>query len=203
MRNLPICGRTIVVPESEENLLCLKQLVRSAGFFVGNESTFIVYRKDGSELLKATDRGDGFCRCSYKDLKRDHVEAYMQKHFSAEERERASRARELCTLTGHPGFEALILALDSGCFSHTDLTGQDVRNAREIFGPCTACLEGKMREPSHQPSQTPPATEIGEHLHSDLIPLQSTSLGGNNYILIAVDEKTGYVSAVPIKKQDF
>jgi hypothetical protein len=38
------------------------------------------------------------------------------------------------------------------------LTSRDVQNAREIFGPCLGCLQGKMTAPRN----------IGERLHMDL-----------------------------------
>jgi hypothetical protein len=50
-------------------------------------------------------------------------------------------------------------------------------------------------------SVTPPAKEVGEHLHADLIPLRNKTIGGNTFILFAVDEKSGYCSGVPIPKK--
>jgi hypothetical protein len=40
---------------------------------------------------------------------------------------------------------------------------------------------------------------IGEHLHMDLLPLVATSIRGNTFLLIAVDEKSGYISTAPLK----
>jgi hypothetical protein len=50
-------------------------------------------------------------------------------------------------------------------------------------------------------SITPPAKEVGKHLHADLILLQNKTIGGNAFILFAVDEKSGYCSGVPIPKK--
>jgi hypothetical protein len=48
-------------------------------------------------------------------------------------------------------------------------------------------------------SVTPPAKEVGEHLHADLIPLRNKTIGGNTFILFAVNEKSGYCSGVSRK----
>jgi hypothetical protein len=59
---------------------------------------------------------------------------------------------------------------------------------------------GKIKDSSQPCSISEPANSIGEHLHSDLIPLGSNaSIGGNTFILFAVDEKSGYCIGVPIK----
>ena len=39
---------------------------------------------------------------------------------------------------------------------------------------------------------------IGDHLHADLIPLRKTSVGGNNFILAGIDEKSSFGFGVPI-----
>jgi hypothetical protein len=49
-------------------------------------------------------------------------------------------------------------------------------------------LEGKMRDSKmSKQSVTPPAKEVGEHLHADLIPLRNKTIGGNTFILFAVE----------------
>lgn len=118
--------------------------------------------------------------------------------FSAEERTRALGAWKLCALWGHPGHEKVAEDLDNGCRPDLPFTSQDVRNGVLIHGPCVACLEGKMRAPPKPPSQSPSASTVGEHLHGDLIPLRGRSLGGHTVANAVVDEKTSFISVVPM-----
>ena len=193
----------LVVPKAEANLLSLRQLISEGGTFKGDKDRLIVFDEGGEVKLTATNGGDGFWRCSYDDLKKSsQVTTYEVKHYSAEERDRAKRAFNLCSLLGHPSDQTMITALDNGSFTHLDLTSKDFRNATALFGSCLAYLEGKMKVPSSKPSQSLPASEIGEHLHVDLLPLTALSLGGNTYLLISVDEKTGYISTAPLKTKN-
>jgi hypothetical protein len=96
--------------------------------------------------------------------------------LSAENRPRAQQAFNLCRLLGHPSDQALISLLGNGNMIGTALTSQDLRTARHLFGPCPACVEGKMQAPSLPSSLTPPATKIGERLHIDFIILSHESL---------------------------
>jgi hypothetical protein len=91
----------------------------------------------------------------------------------------------------------LAAALKNNNLEGTHLTAQDVRNAAAIYGPCIACLQGKMKAPREPTSTAPLATAIGEKIHCDILPIP-TSIGGNNFILYCVDDKSDYVVAVPM-----
>jgi hypothetical protein len=54
-----------------------------------------------------------------------------------------------------------------------------------------------MRAPSEYPSTTPPAHSIGEKVHIDILPI-TTSIGGNNYLLFSVDEKSDFSISIPM-----
>jgi hypothetical protein len=54
-----------------------------------------------------------------------------------------------------------------------------------------------MTRPIHRTTMTEPARAIGDHFHGDIIPLKSKSVGGNNFILAGVDEKSSYGFGVP------
>ena len=58
-----------------------------------------------------------------------------------------------------------------------------------------------MKAPLEPTSHHESARHIGEHLHADLIPLKTKSLGGNGGIFVAVDEKSSYLVGVPIKSK--
>lgn len=116
-------------------------------------------------------------------------------HFTAEEIRRASRARDMCRLLGHPGTEKLATALDHGNYPATELTSDDVRNAQKILGDCIACVEGKMKaDPTPKVSTFPPPKEIGEQLNCDIIPLKNTTIGGYRFLLFAAEYKTRYIT---------
>lgn len=198
-------GNTLCVQGANGNLLSLQQMVSDhRGHFEGDSETFTVYDSDNKVIVTARNRGDGFWTCKYSDLC-DKVKAYYkvyektERHYSAEERDRAKSANELCNQLGHPSDQAVITALDNGLFSQLHLTSQDFRNARDIYGPCPHCIEGKMRLSKEKTSISPPANEIGEHLHGDLIILRNKSIGGYNFILFMVDEKSGYCIGVPLE----
>ena len=110
---------------------------------------------------------------------------------------RALRTRDLCTFTGHMGRAKLIIQLDNKNYGDCPLTSQDVRNAEALFGPCIACT-AKDKARRILISLSIPAYNIGERLHADLYPLKVKSIGGNTFILLAVDEKSGHMWGVPI-----
>jgi hypothetical protein len=55
-----------------------------------------------------------------------------------------------------------------------------------------------MRGPTEPSSVMPPARAIGERIHVDLIPID-TSIGGNKFILLKVDAKSAYDMGVPLQ----
>jgi hypothetical protein len=115
----------------------VRQLVKDGRRFEGNEDEIKIYNSKGKLILIGKDHGDGFWSCHQSDL----VKAYLERdsHYTAEDSERAMQAFELCEELGHCGDAAITSALDNGTFRECHLTSQDLRNAREIFGPCAAC----------------------------------------------------------------
>eukprot|EP01039_Chlorochromonas_danica_P011367 gene11368-12697_t len=122
----------------------------------------------------------------------------VQQHYTAEERKRAIEAWRLCAKLGHTGFDTIMRDLDCGVHSDSMLTSRDVKNGLALHGPCAQCLEAKMRAPPEPTSQSEPAHLVGQHLHADLIPMHHRSIGGNTVILVAIDEKSSYITAVAI-----
>ena len=225
MGELPLIGdsKTYYVPGADANLLCLKNMLKDGGTFSGDFHQMSIFDSNGNLCVKGIDKGDGFWTVSKEaghsysavaynnDLedtasldgattsqKGDDEEPRVR-HYSAEERARAKQAYDLHIRLGHPNDQYLIKALENGNYNHCHLTGQDLRNARELYGKCPACLEAKIRDKPQPISTSPPANEVGEVLHSDLIPLTVKSAGGNTVILFAVDEKSGFKVGVPLK----
>jgi len=102
----------------------------------------------------------------------------------------------------HVNDHSLGKGLDNGCYTNGgDLTYKDVQNSIILFGKCRACMEGSMKAPSKRKSTSRPAPKIGWRLAMDLLPLSKTSLGGNNWVLIAVDDKSGYIFMIGLKRK--
>ena len=117
--------------------------------------------------------------------------------FSKEQQRRALEYREMHRALAHPSDEYMINAFNSGVIIGTRLTATDVRNAKDIYGPCLACLQGKAIRPSYKASNNPPATKVGDVVHVDIIELSKTSLGGSTHILFSVDEFSACKSLFP------
>eukprot|EP01036_Dinobryon_divergens_P035879 gene35879-46576_t len=124
-------------------------------------------------------------------------------HFSTEERTRAREAFELCSVLAHPGDSALSRLLDGNNLPNCHLTSRDLRHARLLFGPCPACIEGKMIAPKTPTSTTEPARSIGEVLHCDilLLPDGGDYIGGYKGFLFCVDEKSGFIAMINIRSK--
>jgi hypothetical protein len=119
-------------------------------------------------------------------------------YFSKEVMDRAYEARRLHKILDHPSDKDLCTALDHGCFPKCSVTSGDVKAALEIFGPCVACITGKLRLDPQRTSMSEPVRHIGEKVHIDFLPLPGPSLGSNMHILIALDEFSNYCIGIPI-----
>ena len=223
-------GRALVVPDADHSLLSLGLLTKHGGCFEGDARYFRFYNAKGDLMLTGVNT-DGYWKCSSDHVKRlrdkntpgttatayEVGEPPVQvtanpdaeqvlpvgpvKHYTAEQRARAKEARQLCALMGHGGVEAVCKALDYGVFSNMHLTSKDYRAAQDIYGPCKACLEVKVRADRERPSLTPPSEIIGEHLHMDLVPLGDVCIGGHTQLLVTVDEKSTNVVGVGAKSK--
>jgi hypothetical protein len=116
-----------------------------------------------------------------------------ERHFTKEEVKRATLARSLHHFLGHPHDRALKLTLDRGLLSHhTHLTGQDIDLMTEFFGSSDL----------HVTSLSPPSIHIGQCILFDLQLLTAPSIGGNTQALIAIDDRSGFLSVLGSKSKD-
>lgn len=237
---LPLVGRTLLIPEADANLISVRQLINLyGGRYEGNDRTMTIYDKNNKVVMRARSNPDNrdFWTITYKELLQyakerkgttcrscaqdSHVyqsctRAYPttqaqniaepsqhlpQDHYTVEERNRALEAWKLCALWGHPGYTSIMRDLDNGTRTDTHLTSRDVKVGLKLYGPCTACMEGKMKAPTEPTSITPPAQDVGEHLHADLIPLKAPSIGGNIVLLAVMDEKSNFLATIPMKSK--
>lgn len=196
--------RTLVVPAARTNLLSLSLMLNDKYSFQGDREGMTILDSKGSSILHAKNLGDGYYVCSERDL----IHAYSNQtqptfandvFLTPPEKIRAGQCRELHKSLGHPGDSALAKALDGGSYPEMRLTSKDVRNAHKLFGPCTSCLIGKSKCPQEPPSISPPAARIGDRVHVDIYILNQTSLGGNNFILLATDERSDFLVGEPVK----
>lgn len=86
--------------------------------------------------------------------------------------------------------------LDDGVIERCPFTSTDLKAARALFGPCLACIEGKMRAAPSPASTTAPALTVGENIAMDTFKYPVTTIGGNNWGFLAVDEASGYLVLV-------
>lgn len=189
--HVPGLGTSAVIPNSEQCLVNMRKLCSEiGGRYIGTADEITIYDRDGRKYATATDHGDGFLSFRYSDIKNyDGVisanagmvtqQQNMTKHYNAEEMVRAREAYNLCALMGHPGLRSLCATLDAGAFPDCHLTSQDAKNARDIFGKCTGCVEGKIIAPRATASKTQPAREVGEVVYMDLLSYDAgPSIGG-------------------------
>jgi hypothetical protein len=70
----------------------------------------------------------------------------ISSRFTAQERERAAKARKLYEILGFPSTKDLVRALKTGSIADTDVTAQDIVRAGIIYGRHPALLAGKTVE---------------------------------------------------------
>ena len=120
------------------------------------------------------------------------------RHFTKEEVKRATQARQLHHFLCHPNDEALKSTLDHGSLSHQiHLTSQDIDLMTKFFGSCMACTIGKLHY-----RDLPPSTSIGQCVFFDFQLLTTPSIGGNTQAVIAIDDRSGFISVLGSKSKE-
>ena len=108
--------------------------------------------------------------------------------------ERAHQCRHLHESSGHPSDETMAEALNNGVWPLIDLTSRDLKNANQILGPCAACYEGKMTNPSEPANKEIRATMPGELLYCDLLKTYGKCISGFTQALVTRDAVTSYMT---------
>ena len=116
---------------------------------------------------------------------------FLHGHYTREQRKRAAEAMEMHAALGHPSHRAMRDMLENGVIAGCHLTGADIDNAYKLFGGCNACAEGKLKLPPEPESKSAPAPRVGHTLYADMFFYDKATLGGNNMVVIAEDEKSG------------
>jgi len=108
--------------------------------------------------------------------------------------QRAKECRALHISSGHPSDSTFKEALDNGVWPLNALTSKDVDNSNKLLGPCAACVEGKMTNPSEPSTHELRADEVGELLYIDLLKSYTKCIGGHTQALVTRDYKSGYIT---------
>ena len=115
----------------------------------------------------------------------------VPKHFSQQEIDRANEVGRLHRALSHPNDRFLSVMLDHGALADVDYTSKDLRNHREIAGPCKACLMGKAKHlPTPDVSST--SAELGELLIMDLFYFPGAG-GRVEPYLLSIESRTGHI----------
>jgi hypothetical protein len=91
------------------------------------------------------------------------------KHYTAEQVQRATECQWFHQRCGHPGKNAMLETLKNNVFSDNHLTVRDYANMEDIFGPCQACIKGKMTAPEAVTKSRPEPAAIGTVVHADIV----------------------------------
>ena len=72
-----------------------------------------------------------------------------------------------------------------------------------FFGSCTACTIGKLHNADlDTTSLSPPSTTVGQCIFFDFQLLTTPSVGGNTQAIIAIDDRSGFLSVLGSKSKD-
>jgi len=115
---------------------------------------------------------------------------YIATFYTMDQQRRAQEVIRLHAAFDHPADTVLKALLVSPSAINISLTPQDLDNARDMYGPCQHCLEGKpiSHKNSHSgfdPSNT--SQQPGQILHADIV-----FLGDKEAVLMSCDDFTNY-----------
>jgi len=202
----PIFGTVFVDPRNKYNLVG-EPVIRKLGMqFIKSEDDKhqdLVQKSTGNVVMRFhLDSADGFYKASFLSTKIRHVASgsVIKKEDSTDRRslftnlqiERANKVLALHEALCHPSDEALKALLESPSLINLDVTATDLKNAREIFGPCAVCLQSKPlpvtgSNPSYDRHEVPMP---GEDLHMDVVYFNKTPY------LFCMDAASGKFSMV-------
>ena len=118
-------------------------------------------------------------------------------------RDRAILCRKVHNNLHHPNDTALGDGLDNGCYLNTKLTSHDLRNSNKVLGGCEVCIESKMTAPDEPESINYHDDALGATLYCDWVVLPVKTVGGNKWILVAVEMTTGFIMVAGSKGKTF
>ena len=108
--------------------------------------------------------------------------------YTTKQIEQFNKALQLHARMNHINDAALGKLLDNGSILNINVTSDDLKTARSLWGPCTSCLIGKMTSPVQSISPNLKVREIGELLHSDIYYVNQQTY------LLCIDDRTGFMN---------
>lgn len=209
-------GRYLIIPQVKVNLISVNELMKNGiQVHFSNDQSFI-QTKHNVYILKQSSDGlyfirqgqfDGIIQDQMQDDNKDYayqltVNTDGSDSFTSKQKFRASEIHKLHYSLGHPSNQALKNMLKYGLIINTALVPGDVDIYEKIYGRCPHCIEGKVNAPSYSPSQSETVNIIGGRIHMDLKPLKESQVdGGHLYMIISVDQYSGYLHAVTCKSK--
>ena len=184
-------GTTLIHPnETTRNIISLSRLSKSHDLRYHPESNCFTATK-GDETLTFGLRNGLY---SLNDPKFVLV---ANQAVPPDKLDRYQTAISLHNNLNHPSDDVLARSLERKIVAFKGCTARDLREARQHFGPCTACLAGKTTQDPAPTSTSPPAP-LGSTLHVDIAFI---SAGGQRKspFLVAVEETTGMAAVRPLK----
>ena len=214
-------------PASQVNLVSLGFLRRRKALYTTpNEPDFPLYLHYNNHLLSRAPMAPNnlhpipsstlLCNFSHVDVQGNQTNrsysnpssfSYINehinptKHFTPEQRSRASQYRDLHFTFCHPNDRKLCIALDHGRIPNCHLTSADYKTYLAIYGTCPQCTTVKIKRKSMIASTSPPATACAQTLSIDVNRLITTSPGGNTHEIVSVDEFTGNLEIAGCKSK--
>ncbi len=150
-------GEANVAPGAKKGLISLVILANDGCTFKGDKENLVVWNKDGKKIIHAlrdvNDEGSMW-ETSLQALKGSMVSDVETNLINLRENNDVHVNADMLQLTremwdlherlGHPSNDVLKVILDHRTSPDIRVTSRNVDNAERWFGPCTACLEGKM-----------------------------------------------------------
>lgn len=184
-----IFGECLYVPSSKVNILSLSKARNNFNIEYNNQ-------KDEFKLIHKSDKGLIFDFKNVNNVYKLYNLVEKETNLNKNEISNAIKSRNLHNSLNHPNNQYLIQGIKDGLYPELGLSPQDFENANKLYGPCNACMMGKMTHaPKNQVTNT--TNIVGEHLHADIIFIKGSNGKKNAYVL-CVDEASGFLHMVKL-----
>jgi hypothetical protein len=206
-------GRYLIIPQCSTNLLSVSELVKKGiQITFDGDSAFLRTAKNTYFLKHSADGLYYIRKCQLDNMIEDQMDMMKQDYaykltiasedhsYTPKQRMKAGEMHRLHYSLGHPSNQSMKNMLKYGLVINTDLVPGDVDLYASIYGPCPHCIEGKVNAPTYISLTSETMNIIGERIHMDIKPMKEVQVdGGHAYMLISVDQFSGYLHAVPCK----
>ena len=185
----------LYIPTNRNNLISLGRWDKAGGQYRGGGGALILITKDGTPVARGTQIGNNLYKMNVnirepgaKTTKEEIPQSFVINEPSQNWETWHKRF-------GHIGYSGLQYMLDKNLVKGFNV---DINSPKP---DCIACTEAKQSvEPFDEPSQR--ETEPGDLTHIDLWgKYDTTSINGNRYFLLMVDDSTRFITTEFIKEK--